>query len=89
MIVKITYDNCKNKKTFEYKRYSTIAPHHKQWIDNPLFNNDCVAVSCTASCNKGLKCIPFTFSAFLTLPASIQAECNFWYIFFLFMFHSP
>ena len=34
------YDNCKNKKTFEYKRYSTIAPHHKQWIDNPLFSND-------------------------------------------------
>ena len=38
--VKDLYDNCKNKKTFEYKRYSTIAPHHKQWIDNPLFNND-------------------------------------------------
>ena len=38
--VKDLYDNCKNKKTFEYKRYSTIAPHHKQWIDNPLFTND-------------------------------------------------
>ena len=38
--VKDLYDNCKNKKTFEYKRYSTIAPHHKQWIDNPLFSND-------------------------------------------------
>ena len=38
--VKDLYDNCKNKKTFEYKRYSTIAPHHKQWIDNPLFIDD-------------------------------------------------
>jgi len=38
--VKDLYDNCKNKKTFEYKRYSTIAPHHKEWIDNPLFSND-------------------------------------------------
>jgi len=32
--------NCMNKKTFEYKRYSTISPHHKQWIDNPLFTED-------------------------------------------------
>ena len=38
--VKDLYDNCKNKKTFEYKRYSTIAPHHKKWIDNPLFIDD-------------------------------------------------
>ena len=34
------FDNCMNKKTFEYKRYSTISPHHKQWIDNPLFTED-------------------------------------------------
>lgn len=34
------FDNCMNKKTFEYKRYSQISPHHKQWIDNPLFTND-------------------------------------------------
>ena len=34
------FDNCMNKKTFEYKRYSQISPHHKQWIDNPLFVND-------------------------------------------------
>ena len=34
------FDNCMNKKTFEYKRYSTISPHHNQWIDNPLFTNE-------------------------------------------------
>ena len=38
--VKDLFDNCKNKKTFEYKRFSTISPHHKQWLDNPLFSND-------------------------------------------------
>ena len=34
------FDNCMNKKTFEYTRYSNISPHHKQWIDNPIFNGD-------------------------------------------------
>ena len=34
------FDNCMNKKTFEYKRYSTISPHNKQWIDNPIFTGD-------------------------------------------------
>ena len=34
------FDNCMNKKTFDYKRYSQISPHHKQWIDNPLFVSD-------------------------------------------------
>ena len=34
------YDNCMNKKTFEYKRFSNITPHHKQWIENPVFNSD-------------------------------------------------
>ena len=34
------FDNCMNKKTFEYKRYSTIAPHHIQWIDTPLFTKE-------------------------------------------------
>ena len=34
------FDNCMNKKTFEYKRFSTISPHNKQWLDNPLFTND-------------------------------------------------
>ena len=34
------FDNCMNKKTFEYKRYSHIAPHHKQWLDNPIFTGD-------------------------------------------------
>ena len=34
------FDNCMNKKTFEYKRYSTISPHHKQWLDNPLFTSE-------------------------------------------------
>ena len=34
------FDNCMNKKTFEYTRYSHISPHHKQWIDNPLFSGD-------------------------------------------------
>lgn len=38
--VKDLYDNCKNKKTFDYKRFSTISPHNKQWLDNPLFSND-------------------------------------------------
>lgn len=34
------FDNCMNKKTFEYTRYSQISPHHKQWIDNPIFSGD-------------------------------------------------
>ena len=34
------FDNCMNKKTFEYKRYSHISPHHKQWLDNPIFTGD-------------------------------------------------
>ena len=34
------FDNCMNKKTFEYTKYSTISPHHKQWIDNPIFTKD-------------------------------------------------
>ena len=34
------FDNCMNKKTFEYKRYSSISPHHKQYIDNPIFTGD-------------------------------------------------
>ena len=34
------FDNCMNKKTFEYKRYSSITPHNKKWIDNPLFIED-------------------------------------------------
>jgi len=34
------FDNCMNKKTFEYKRFSKILPHNKQWIDNPLFSNE-------------------------------------------------
>ena len=34
------FDNCMNKKTFEYTRYSQISPHHKQWIDNPIFTED-------------------------------------------------
>ena len=34
------FDNCMNKKTFDYTRYSHISPHHKQWIDNPIFSGD-------------------------------------------------
>ena len=34
------FDNCMNKKTFDYTRYSHISPHHKQWIDNPIFTGD-------------------------------------------------
>ena len=34
------FDNCMNKKTFNYERFSKISPHNKQWIDNPLFSND-------------------------------------------------
>ena len=34
------FDNCMNKKTFEYERFSKISPHNKQWVDNSLFHND-------------------------------------------------
>jgi hypothetical protein len=34
------FDNCMNKKTFEYTRYSHISPHHKQWLENPIFTGD-------------------------------------------------
>ena len=34
------FDNCMNKNTFEYKRFSNISPHNKQWIDNPIFTQD-------------------------------------------------
>ena len=34
------FDNCMNKKTFEYERFSKISPNNKQLIDNPLFSND-------------------------------------------------
>ena len=34
------YNNCLNKKTFEFKRYSNISPSYKQWLDNPLYNGN-------------------------------------------------
>ena len=34
------FDNCMNKKTFEYKRYSSITPHNREWVKNPIFIQD-------------------------------------------------
>lgn len=39
-LVSDMFNDCVNKKTFEYRKYSNISPHNVQWIDNPLFTGD-------------------------------------------------
>lgn len=39
-LVRDIYNDCMNEPTFQYTKYSSITPGSREWVNNPLYNDD-------------------------------------------------